>query len=574
MLRLYRQDRQRSQRAERLFIRNVLLVLVLNCLAARAQTDQALSPKELFEQENWQALAQRLEHAPRATADLNFYYGVATAHLERWHEAHDALETGARLAPRDKRFPLELAGVAFKQRAFSEAKQHLQRALQLDPDDAYAKDFLATVYFLEGNLEAALKYWNRTAKPEIAEVRSEPDLRVRPALLDHAFAFAPQSVLTRDQFLVSEARMRQLDIFSSHRLALNARTDGKFDAVFRAHELNGFGNTAFEVLLRTFGGIIFQEITPEYYNVRRSATNIVTLLRWDPDKRRAYAWLSGPVGGNPDWRYRVGSDLRNENWTVQTSFTGPSLILGALNLRRESFAAEISRLEGGLWSWSTGAELSHRDFRSVFPGLALTPHLLAQGYQLKQTTQLNYELWRWPERRLTASSALNSQAGRIWSQPAQAFEKLQASVDVMWFPRAVGEDYETHSRLSAGKTFGQAPFDELFMLSAERDNNLWLRAHEGTRHGQKGSAPLGGDYVLSNWEVDRRVYSNGFLTLKLGPFLDMGKIWDASPALGSHKWLFDTGAQARLHILGVDVVVLYGKDLRTGNNAFFATVKP
>ena len=83
--------------------------------------------------------------------------------------------------------------MAFKQKKYGEAKTYLHRALQLDPKDEYANEFLATVYFLQGNLEAALKYWNRADKPEIAEVRSEPKLKVRPALLDHAFAFAPAS---------------------------------------------------------------------------------------------------------------------------------------------------------------------------------------------------------------------------------------------------------------------------------------------------------------------------------------------------------------------------------------------
>ena len=91
------------------------------------------------------------------------------------------------------------------------------------------------------------------------------------------------------------------------------------------------------------------------------------------------AAINGPLGGSPQWRYRVGADFRNENWTVQTSFTGPSTFLGATNLRRESVDAEISRFVGARWSWTTGVELSHRDFRNVIPGVALTPELAGEG---------------------------------------------------------------------------------------------------------------------------------------------------------------------------------------------------
>jgi hypothetical protein len=548
------------------------LVTACCCALSYAQSSPTAEAKQLFERERWSELTQLLENVPRASADLNYYYGVALAHLERWDDARNALLAGEQLAPRDSRFPIELAGVAFKQKNAGETRRYLRRALLFDPKDAYANEFLATTYFLEGNLEAALKYWNRAGKPEIAEVRSAPALRIRPALLDHAFAFAPASALTLDQLLTSEARVRGLEVFPSYRFELSARTDGKFDAIFRAWERNGFGNTKAEALMRVFGGVFFQEITPEYYNLRGSGTNIVSRARWDPDKRRASAWLTGPLGGDPKWRYRLGADVRNENWTVQTSFTGPSTVLGALNQRRESVGAEISRLVGARWSWATGFEVSHRDFRNVLAGVAITPQLLAQGYQIKQITQLKYELWRSPERRLTISSGASSQAGRLWAQPGQLFEKLQGLLEVHWLPQSRGDDYEIQWRIRGGKTFGQIPFDELFMLGLERDNDLLLRAHIGTRHGQKGSAPLGGDYFLSNWEGDKHVYSNGILQVKVGPLLDIGKINDPSSGLGSQKWLFDTGVQAKMRVLGVGVALVYGKDLRSGNNAYYATV--
>jgi tetratricopeptide (TPR) repeat protein len=549
----------------------LLLIAIFSSLLS-AQTDPTSAAKQLFEQERWPDLVQLLQQGPRNSADLNYYYGVALAHLQRWEEAGRSLFLGQRLAPNDKRFPIELAGVAFKQKKYEEARRDLHRALRLDPKDAYANEFLATVYFLEGNLEAALKYWNRTGKPEIVEVLNVPALHVRPALLDHAFAFAPASTLTLEELLTSYARLRGLEIFPTFKINVEARPDGKFDSIFRAQELNGFGNSKLQALVRTFSGLLFEEITPKYYNARGSGTNIISLLRFDTDKRRALVNVSGPLAGNPKWRYHVGADLRNENWTIQTSFTGPSTVLGALNLRRESVGAEISRFIGARWSWATGLEISHRDFRNVLAGTALTPDLLAQGYQVKQKAQFTYELWRSPEKRLTISCSAIFQAGRVWSQPGRSFEKLQGTLGMHWFPRDRGDDYETQWHIRAGKTFGEIPFDELFMLGVERDNDLPLRAHVGTRHDQKGSAPLGRDYFLSNLESDKHVYSNGILTVKLGPFLDTGNILDSSSTLGPHKWLFDTGPQAKLNVLGVGVVLLYGKDLRTGNNAFYANV--
>jgi hypothetical protein len=139
-----------------------------------------------------------------------------------------------------------------------------------------------------------------------------------------------------------------------------------------------------------------------------------------------------------------------------------------------------------------------------------------------------------------------------------------------------GDRYEFSTSARAGKTFGAVPFDELFMLGLERDNDLPLRAHIGTHDGRKGSAPLGRNYFLWNSDFDRTIYDAGFLKIKLGPFLDSGRITDPSGFFGSGRWLWDTGAQLKLSLFStVTVAVSYGKDLRGGHNAFYATaVRP
>ncbi len=98
-----------------------------------------------------------------------------------------------------------------------------------------------------------------------------------------------------------------------------------------------------------------------------------------------------------------------------------------------------------------------------------------------------------------------------------------------------------------------------------------MRAHIGTRDGRKGSAPLGRNYLLENWELNKNLYGNGIVKLQVGPLCDIGKITDPGTSLGSHRWLFDTGAQAKLRVFGSGLILSYGKDLRTGNNAIYVT---
>ena len=549
------------------------MVLLCTSAAPFAQTAPAVpladEVRQLAAEQRWKEIVVVLEHVSSRNADLNFYYGTALAHLQRWHEAEIAFQSGLRLNPGDPRFPIELAGVAFKQKRYPEAARRLRQALKLAPKDNYANDFLGTIYFLQDNLDGSLKYWNRVGKPQIAEVKMDPQPKISPALLDRAFAFSPAGMLRRADFHATDARVQALGIFPRYHFDLRAREDDNFDVVFRNQERSGFGSTGWEGLFLLLRGLPFLTVNPEYYNFRNQGINVVSLFRWDPKKRRLSAEFSSPFQRSGKYRYEIAADLRNENWSILNSEALATPPLASLNLRREVFGFNLASYRSGQWQWSAGAEFSHRDFRSAVPGAALTPALLAEGYQLKQIAELKATLWRLPERRLTVDARMSSQAARLWSNPVETSEKVQGSLQWHWFPHATGDDYEMQQQIRAGKTFGDVPFDELFMLGLERDNNLLMRAHTGTHDGYKGSAPLGRDYFVANWETDKNLYGNGILTLKMGPFLDTGKITDPVATLGSHKWLCDIGAQVKLRVFGTGVAFSYGKDLRSGNNAFY-----
>jgi tetratricopeptide (TPR) repeat protein len=561
----------RTTRTKQYAFISLILLLALSYAPplSNGQTDNESQLQRLAEQERWAEIVHQVESTSGRNADADYYYGIALAQLGWLTDARRALLSGHRLKPEDKRFLIELGGVAFKQKHYAEAARWLRRALKIDPHDSYANDFLATIYFVQGNLEAALKYWNRIEKPQIENVSTPAELKIHPALLDRAFLFSPGSLLRLQDLVASDKRVAGLGVFPRYKFDLSARNDGKFDVDFRAQELSGFGPSRWAALLSVFSGVFYGTVYPQYFNVGGSAINVSSLLRWDAQKRRLSVSYSSPLEKNPKYRYAVGVDLRNENWAIVPSFKGPAPLLGALNLRSQLLSGGISTFNSGRWDWSVGGELSDRQYRNVFTGSTLAPPVLLTGYELKQTARLNYEVLRVLEKRFVMTSGASEQTARIWSSPSHTFEKLQGSLLARWFPRMSGDDYAMQEQIKLGKTFGQLPFDELYMLGLERDNDLWMRAHIGTRDGRKGSAPLGRNYFLSNWQIDKNVYNNGLLGVKLSPFLDAGNITDPLPGLGSKKWLWDTGIQAELSVLGVGFTFTYGKDLRSGNNAFY-----
>ncbi len=129
----------------------ILLLLIAAVLAAAAQTvpaNQSSQAEHLLAQQHWPELVALLAPVPARSADQQYDYALALAQLGRWDEARTAFLAGCRMWPADARFPVELAGVEFKQKHYPQAAAWLRRGLRLNPNDTYANDFLGSVYFL------------------------------------------------------------------------------------------------------------------------------------------------------------------------------------------------------------------------------------------------------------------------------------------------------------------------------------------------------------------------------------------------------------------------------------------
>ena len=566
-------------RRRSLTLRAVALFILL-CLPASlvaqepsSATDVVSLAEQLHAERRWEELIRLAQNSPTLPPEVDYFSGLALARLARWDEARRTFERGRLKAPRDKRFSIELAGVAFKQKKYPEAKSALRRALNLDPQDAYANDFLATLYLLEGNTPAAVKYWNRVGKPEINEVKKEPEPNVDPVLLDRAFAFSPMDVLRLEDLYSTEARLNLLGIFHRYRFDLEPAHDERFDLVLRSWEKSGKGRGVMGILLPVLRGLPYQTVYPEFLNLNGAGMNFQSMLRWDAQKRRLFARFTGPLMGEPKWRYELQVDARNENWDLRSDFNGLTTPTGDLNMQTFEAGLAIESRPSGRWGWTSGILVKDREFRHQGIGNEWTSQFLTDGFALKYRAGLDYQLLRIPERRLKTRTGIRWEVGKIMRSSFRPFSKLEGSVETHWLPKARGDDYEITTRFRAGKTMGQPPFDELFQLGIERDNDLWLRGHVGTHDGRKGSAPLGRDYMMFNSSIDKVIYSGSTFSIRAGPFLDSGKIYDSSGSLGSKKWLWDTGVQLSVRVLeSFGVVFTYGKDLRSGRNTWYTTV--
>jgi hypothetical protein len=546
-------------------------------LRAGDEAERLQALRKLYQQQQWEETLRLAQGPAEQSADFDYYAGMALSHLDRWTEARDAFSNGVRKAPRDARFLTERAGAEYKLNDFSAAKRDLRGSMRLDPSAPYVAEFLGTIYLLEGNLEAALKYWNLVNQPRLAAVEVIPAPTTKKLLLDRAVLFSPPAFLDADSFLKSNALLANLRVFSNWRTEVSpvstSSNSDDYKATVRLTERNGWGASLLGGVISLLSGLPYATIYPSYYNVRGDAINFDSLARWDSQKRRVSASVEFPLFEQPAKRLRIFFDARDENWNLSQTFSGSAAPITDLNLKRFLGGAELHLVETARWDLTAGLQGISREFRNVPVALpAVTIPFFTDSRTLETWVGAHRIFLGVPERRFTLDGQAEVRAGRNYASGLGAFASVNGELKSRWLPKARGDDYEFVSRLRGGGTFGDVPLDQLFQLGVERDNDLWLRGHPGTLDGRKGRAPLGRRYLLLNSEWYKTVYDGAFFRLQLGPFLDTGAIADPSGFFGLHKWLFDTGIQARLRVLGsVSVLLSYGRDLRSGTGVFYGT---
>jgi tetratricopeptide (TPR) repeat protein len=541
---------------------------------AQTKDSQRISAvQKLYGEKRWEEAARAAQGPAGQSVELDYLAGMSLAHLQRWAEAREAFSTGHRKAPGDARFLIERAGAEYRLKDFKSAKNDLREALRRGSQDPYTREFLGTLYLLEGNIEAALKYWNTIQKPQLMSLQIDPSPRLQGGLLDRAITFPPVQTMERNALLDTKARLKNLEVFPAWHMELEPAGPEGYSAKVRVSEDSGWGSSWMEGALSLLRGLPYETVYPRYSNIEGEAANFDSLVRWDLEKRRVSADFSMPLFHDPARRVRIFFDARNENWNLSQTFSAAGTPLTDLNLRRIAGGIELRTVQNGWWGWNTGVEVETRSFRNVGGSLP-------SGAAAFFTDSNSFDAWlgmeRWliriPERRFTLEGEAGTRFGRGFAADLGPFGRLSGSLRAHWLPKARGDDYELGVELRGADTFGEVPLDQLFQLGVERDNDLWLRGQAGTIGGRKGRAPLGRRYLLLNTDFSKILYNAGFFRVQCGPFLDSGAIADPSRLFGSREWLWNAGAQMRIRLLGnVSVVLSYGWNLRNGAGTFYAT---
>src|SRR5829696_438413 len=303
-------------------------------------------------------LSPHVCEANEMSADELLSRAVSLATSARLDDAERVLLEGKSAFAHDARFPVELAGVAWRKKLPARAKHYLRQGLRLDPSNAYADEFLGSLYVLDGNLFAAVKYWNRIHRPVVAGVDFEPNPPLARELLERLPAVSAGQLLTGVRLGQTELNLERLRMFSDPRFELTPAPNNEYTLVVRSPVLSQPLSGVTGRLLPVLRGLPYQQINLDWTNIERRAAAFTSLWRWDSDKRRIAMRYGAPLALGA---YAVWTDLRDEHWDLNWSGLMPS----AVGVRSATLGGEIEFDLGGGKRWTPGIQLSRHTFRNA-----------------------------------------------------------------------------------------------------------------------------------------------------------------------------------------------------------------
>ena len=508
------------------------------------------------------------------SADAYVYLGISYANIRDWTRAEETLKQGADRYPRDPRFHNELAGVYLAANDPVKARDSLQRALSIDPENKYAADLLASVDMSMGDVKGALKQWNRDNRPVIGEILHNGHVEFENWTIRKASAFQTGETLTWGKWRTTELRLQNAWIYANAGIEIEPTpSPDRYTAVIRtAPKTNGRGQFVTALLEAAF----FKAPSLPVWNIKNTAVSARAAYRFATNRHRGEAGIMTPLPLPGLVFLEAKAILRSERWDISR----PAIDTGIDHrflFKSTGFRIDLNEIPYYRFELGAGFEYRNRSASGSQPGIALdnrnTGKLILHASVLPADGQYRSRI---RGEAFIARKAFRSDidySGGIveWNNIFYPDKQRKNSIEI---------------NVKTGTSRGELPIDDYFVLGIRPPQGpqapeTWLRGHSSiSQSGHFGSAPMGTSFTLVNTTYDRRIRRMPFFNVLNAPFVDLkfvvfadgARVFDRAHVFEEGKILVDVGGGFRLETPTRVYNFTYGRSLRDGTGTLSAYV--
>ena len=479
---------------------------------------------------------------------------VAEARAGREEDAARTLDRAVALAPARPEARVERGGLRFLQRRYDDAIRDLEIAVRARPEDAYARDLLASTLLLTARGEPAIEHWNRLGKPRLRQVDLVGLRHVPDALARREITVEDGALLHVDAFRRTRLRLEESGLFAAVLLRPAVHTAGTVDLEVALLEQHGFGSIP-ELVGRGIVDVLREKVRVRYANLFGEGLTVGAEYTWEDTQPFLGANLAllRPLGfpGTvrlDGFRWRPLYDFDDEAGPVRLRVRG-----AGINTR--SVVASRSVLQAGLRVRDRTSAPAHPDARD--------------GRFVAFELGLDHTFWSGRRHALKGSVRGVTAGGDV--RFTRGLARLVHHLHVQQPDGLPLEHGSVAVQVIAGRGSDTTPIDEMFAPGAASEMELPLRAHRQKNGGVLGVAPIARSLVLANVEWRQRLFRRKTFQLGYVLFYDGGAM--GRTAQGGDETLHDVGFGLRLGLRGKLLLRGdWGHGLTDGKNALTAGI--
>ncbi len=503
-------------------------------------------------------LVCNLRSEGRVDPEISLLHGIAAA---RQGDLPDAEKILRALVQENSRFAAaytELAGLRFLAGDLDTVRKLLEKSLDLDPTQSYARDFLGTVYYLEGRRLRALQMWNRLGQPRIHRIAYVVPEGAAPGVLERLSEINEHEMLTRDKLLQARWTLQMLRLGERLDFRLRPRSADLWDLDLVTDPPRPLGWLPELALLNTANLLTYQRVGFHFPREPLRKAQVEFGFGWHPARRDLRASTRFRfLSLFPD-ALEVNVSGWDEAWSLPTS--GDSLSLRGARIESR-YRVVLPRRQSV--EFTAGYQQQFGDHAHL-QGFLNERHLARVGIGWRGRIGLTADDTVRLDLRLGGRAFFGAGTGTRSASGRQ----VDGHILLDW---SVRESGATSVQISAmnGRTAGMLPLNDHYRFGVGPGEALPLRAHKTVRVGRNGLAPLARNCFLLNADLSHRLFRVGIVGVVGKVFFDAARLDRAVLGARPQGWYRDAGAGLAVQVLGHEVLeVLLGHDLRDGGSTF------
>ena len=257
----------------------------------------------------------------------------------------------------------ELAGVRLLQQRWSDVDALATAAVGADASDSYAWKLLGTARFVQNDALGALEAWNHASEPRLDAVRIEGLTRTRHRIIERLLNAPIGQMLTPDDFVRAQRRLRELPSAISTRLEYTPVPSGLAELRGAVVERSLFPTSPFTLAALAVTAAAAREVRVAFGSATGGGEQIAVGWRFWEGRRRLAAGIRAPA----PWGGVLGAEGYQERQTFTSAEFAQAERSGA-QLTQSQWATRRLR-----WSGAAGVDRWRGigTFGSVSAGLKL-----------------------------------------------------------------------------------------------------------------------------------------------------------------------------------------------------------